>query len=277
MGGYWTASESVIHAVRPSPDRLPIASTSSCSAPGPAGVLAAIRAAELGARTALLTAAEFGGMAANDGPVPVRTLAFAARLMRDARQLAQYGIATTEPALHYDRLLARMREIVHEVSTHSALRERTDELGVTVYEQAGAARFTGPHTIETEGGCRLEAEKFVLCTGGVSRRLAIPGVELTHTHSDAWKLSGVPASLLVVGGGDTGVQIASMFHAFGSKVQLFERGPRILRAADEISRGCCLSRPSRVWRTGTRTLRRDHVVRADADRRAHELPRRPQR
>ena len=54
---------------------------------GPAGVLAALRAAELGARTALVTAAEFGGMAANDGPVPVRTLAFAARLMRDARQL----------------------------------------------------------------------------------------------------------------------------------------------------------------------------------------------
>ncbi len=67
----------------------------------------------------------------------------------------------------------------------------------------------------------------------MSRRLAIPGVELTHTHSDAWKLTGVPPSLLVVGGGDTGVQIASMFHAFGSKVQLFERGPRILRAADE--------------------------------------------
>ena len=67
----------------------------------------------------------------------------------------------------------------------------------------------------------------------MSRRLAIPGSELTHTHSDAWKLTGVPPSLLVIGGGDTGVQIASMFHAFGSKVQLFERGPRILRAADE--------------------------------------------
>ena len=196
-------------------------------------MLAALRAAELGARTALVTAAEFGGMAANDGPVPVRALAFAARLMRDARQLPQYGITTSEPALRYDRLLARVREVVHDVSTHSALREKIDALGVTVYEQAGAARFTGSHTIETEGGLRLEAAKFILCTGGVSRRLAIPGSELTHTHSDAWKLTGVPPSLLVIGGGDTGVQIASMFHAFGSKVQLFERGPRILRAADE--------------------------------------------
>ena len=117
---------------------------------GPAGVLAALRAAELGARTALVTAAEFGGMAANDGPVPVRALAFAARLMRDARQLPQYGITASEPVLRYDRLLARVREVVHDVSAHSALREKIDALGVTVYEQAGAARFTGSHTIETE-------------------------------------------------------------------------------------------------------------------------------
>src|SRR5437660_11992777 len=52
---------------------------------GPAGVLAALRAADLGARTVLVTRAEFGGMAANDGPVPVRALAHAARLIREAR------------------------------------------------------------------------------------------------------------------------------------------------------------------------------------------------
>ena len=59
---------------------------------GPPGVLAALRAAELGARTTLVSSAQFGGMAANDGPVPVRALAYAARLMRDARQLPRYGI-----------------------------------------------------------------------------------------------------------------------------------------------------------------------------------------
>ena len=200
---------------------------------GPAGALSAIRAAELGARTAIVTAGEFGGMAANDGPVPVRTLAYAARLMRDARQLPRYGITTSEPALRYDQLLARVHEVVHDVSTHSALREKIDALGVTVYEKAGAARFTGPHTIQTEGGLRLEAAKFILCTGGVSRRPAIPGIELTHTHSQAWTLAEVPPSMLVIGGGDTGVQIAAVFHGFGSQVQLFERGPGILRAADE--------------------------------------------
>src|SRR6478609_3912622 len=102
---------------------------------GPAGVVAALRAADLGARTALVTRDEFGGMAANDGPVPVRTLAHAARLIRDARQLGQYGIAVSEPVLDYSRLLARVREVVQDVRGHSSWREQIDGLGVSVYER----------------------------------------------------------------------------------------------------------------------------------------------
>src|SRR5947199_2571357 len=117
---------------------------------GPAGVVAALRAADLGARTVLVTRGAFGGMAASDGPVPVRTLAHAARLIRDARQLGRYGIAVSEPALDYPRLLARVREVVGAVRAHSCLRQQLDSLGVTVHERAGAARFAGPHTVETE-------------------------------------------------------------------------------------------------------------------------------
>src|SRR5438094_7124910 len=89
---------------------------------GPAGVLAAMRAADLGAKTALITHDEFGGMAANDGPVPVRTLAHAARLLREARQFDMYGIVVNEPVLDYSRLLARVRTVVKDVRMHSALR-----------------------------------------------------------------------------------------------------------------------------------------------------------
>src|SRR5215470_13618587 len=200
---------------------------------GPAGVLAALRAGDLGAKTALITRDEFGGMAANDGPVPVRTLAHAARLIREARQLGLYGIAVSEPVLDYSRLLARVREVVDDVRAHSAFREQIDSLGVTVYEQAGVARFADPHTVETESGLRLQAEKIIICTGGVSRRLSVPGFELTATHSDAWSLMSVPPSMLVIGGGATGAQVASIFNAFGSKVELFEAGPRILATEDE--------------------------------------------
>jgi pyruvate/2-oxoglutarate dehydrogenase complex dihydrolipoamide dehydrogenase (E3) component len=199
---------------------------------GPAGLGAALRAAELGARTALVTVGDVGGMAANDGPVPVRTLAHAARLLREARQLGRYGVGVSEPILDYVQLLSRTREVVHDVREHSIRREQAERIGVTIYERSGAAHFVDPLTIKTEKGLRLGADKFILCAGGKSRRLPIPGFEWTSTHSDAWSLTTVPPSMLVVGAGATGVQVASIFHAFGSRVQLFEVGPRILPTED---------------------------------------------
>src|SRR5918994_3454398 len=200
---------------------------------GPAGVVAALRAADLGSKTALISRDEFGGMAANDGPVPVRTLAHAARLIREARQLALYGISVGEPVLDYSRLLARVREVVDDVRAHSAFRPQVDSAGVSVYERTGTARFTDPHTLETESGLRLQADKFIICTGGISRSLSVPGAELTASHSDAWHLTSVPPSMLVIGGGATGAQVASIFNAFGSRIQLFQAGPRILQTEDQ--------------------------------------------
>jgi pyruvate/2-oxoglutarate dehydrogenase complex dihydrolipoamide dehydrogenase (E3) component len=199
---------------------------------GPAGVVAALRAADLGARTALVTRDDFGGMAANDGPVPVRTLAHAARLIREARQLHHYGIGVGEPVLDYSRLLTRVREVVNGVRDNSSLRPQIDSLGVIVHEHAGVACFTDEHTIKTESGLKLQAEKIIICTGGVSRKLSVPGFELTNTHSDAWSLGSIPPSMLVLGAGATGVQVASIFNAFGSRIQLFQTGPRILPTED---------------------------------------------
>ena len=87
---------------------------------GPAGVIAASCAAELGANAVLVTRDEFGGMAANDGPVPLRALAHAARLIREARQRHRYGVAASQPMLHYPRLLARVREVAEDVRSASA-------------------------------------------------------------------------------------------------------------------------------------------------------------
>ena len=149
---------------------------------GPAGVLAALRAADLGARTTLVTRAEFGGMAANDGPVPVRTLAHAARLIRDARQLGQYGIIVNEPKLDYSRLLARVREVVNDARAHSSLFQQIRSLGVTVHEHAGVARFVDQHTVVTESGLRLEGSKIIICTGGESSKATGPRLRVDE-HS----------------------------------------------------------------------------------------------
>jgi pyruvate/2-oxoglutarate dehydrogenase complex dihydrolipoamide dehydrogenase (E3) component len=200
---------------------------------GPAGVVAALRAAELGAHTALITREQVGGMAASDGPVPVRALAQAARLRREARHLSRYGVGPSESSLDYGRLLARVQEVVGEVAQHAVRRAELQEAGVIICEQAGTARFVDAHTIEADDGLRFEASKVILCAGGTNRTLPVPGAELAGSHRDAWTLTTVPESLLVVGAGATGVQVASVFAELGSHVALFEAGPRILATEDE--------------------------------------------
>lgn len=200
---------------------------------GPAGIFAALRTAERGARTTLVTSSEIGGMAANDGPVPVRTLAHAARLMRETRQLGLYGIRAGEPRLDYSMLLERVRKIVSEVVENSTFRPQLKEAGVVVREKLGLCRFVDPRTIEAESSERFTADRIIICTGGQARTLRVPGSGHVSSHSGAWAMKSVPESLLVIGGGATGLQVASIFAAFGSEVSLFEVRPRILAGEDE--------------------------------------------
>jgi pyruvate/2-oxoglutarate dehydrogenase complex dihydrolipoamide dehydrogenase (E3) component len=207
---------------------------------GPAGIVAAQQAARLGANTAVVTKDYVGGMANTDGPVPVRALAHAARLVREAQQLPRYGIAAIDPRVDYPALLARVRQIVVEVYNEVGFVDELLDLGVAVYEHAGAARFIDPHTIETETGLRLEGQKIIICGGGHNRTLPIPGIEHTVTHSDAWRLQAIPKSMIIVGSGATGAQVASIFNAFGTEVSLFEIMPRILMTEDEdVSTAVC--------------------------------------
>ena len=199
---------------------------------GPAGTLAAARAAELGATTALVTGGSFGGMSANEGPVPVRTLAHAARLVREARQLPRYGINVARPSLDYARLVQRAMEVVSEARAHSTLLDRIERAGVTLLEHAGFAKFVDAHTVAVEDGSALTADRFVICTGGVSRAFSVPGAGLTVTPAAAFGLTAIPRSLLVIGAGATGVQVASIFNALGSEVTLCQSGPRIVDTED---------------------------------------------
>jgi len=201
---------------------------------GPAGTAAALRAADLGAKTALITRGAFGGMSANEGPIPVRTLAHAARLAREARQLARYGIVANEPpSLDYARLLARARDVVSEAREKSTLLKQIEAAGVALFERAGTARFSDAHTMECESGLVLQAGAVVVCTGGISRPLQIPGGDLAVTPADAFSLAALPNSLLVIGAGATGMQVASIFNAFGTAIVLCQTGPRIAPTEDE--------------------------------------------
>ncbi len=203
---------------------------------GPAGTAAAMRAGDLGAKTALITRGAYGGMAANEGPIPVRVLAHAARLAREARQLAQYGIGVERPSLDYPRLLERAREVVGEARRHSTLLEQIKNAGVELFEHAGTAEFGDPQTIRSASAPTLRGQRIVICSGGVSRALDIPGGHLTVTPGDAFSLTAVPKSMIVIGAGATGVQVASIFNALGSSVTICQAGPRIIASEDaEIS------------------------------------------
>lgn len=200
---------------------------------GPAGVTAALRARELGAAVALVERGRMGGTCTNDGCVPTRVLAKAARLLRDAAQFGDYGLEAPAPALNFERLLARTQQVVYTIHEKKQLIGHLRASGAEVFAGAGYAHFLDPHNLELGDGRRLSAEKFILCAGGRARRLDFPGAELALTHSDVWSLKKLPASAVIAGAAATGCQLASILAAFGCQVTLLEVAPRILGTEDE--------------------------------------------
>ncbi len=201
---------------------------------GPAGVTAALRAAELGAQVALVERGRLGGTCTNDGCVPTRVLAHAARLRRDAEQFAAYGLSGAPPQVDFARVLSRTQKIVYQVHEKKQLVDHLERSGVSLYSETGEASFSDPQTLLLGNGERLQADKFIIAAGGHARRLSFPGSEYTLTHSDVWSLNRLPASIVVVGGAATGSQLASIFSAFGAKVWLLELGPALLGREDPI-------------------------------------------
>lgn len=200
---------------------------------GPAGVTAALRARELGASTALVERGRLGGTCTNDGCVPTRVLAKAARLLRDAAQFEDYGLMDTSlPRVDFSHVLARTRHVVDAMHEKKQLIDHLDDVGVATYTGVGNARFVDAHTLAFPDGRQIYGKRFVLAVGGSPRRLPIPGAEHILTHSDVWDMESLPDSVVIVGTGATGAQLASVFNAFGVDVTMLDLAPRILPGED---------------------------------------------
>jgi pyruvate/2-oxoglutarate dehydrogenase complex dihydrolipoamide dehydrogenase (E3) component len=199
---------------------------------GPAGVTAALRGRELGASVALIEQNRMGGTCTNDGCVPTRVLAKAARLLRDYSQFSDYGIMTAPPEINFIRLIQRTQQVVYSIHEKKQLINVLQQAGVQVYAGVGRAQFVDPHVVVLPDGTHLEAQKFVLCIGGHAARLKFPGAEHAITHSDVWSLKKLPKSVVIIGAAATGCQLASIFSAFGSSVTLLEVAPTILPRED---------------------------------------------
>jgi pyruvate/2-oxoglutarate dehydrogenase complex dihydrolipoamide dehydrogenase (E3) component len=199
---------------------------------GPAGLSAALQARELGARVTLLEAGQLGGTSLNRGPAPVRTLARAARLARDWSSWSSFGLRGPAPVLDLPAVLAncdRVARYAHEKKDMAGHLRRQD---IDVIEDLGPVCFTGPHSMAATDGRTWSADHVILAVGGHAARLPIPGAEHALTYEDVPSLTSLPRRVAVVGGADTGCQIASILQDFGAAVTVFEAGPVLVPAAD---------------------------------------------
>lgn len=201
---------------------------------GPAGVTAALRARELGATVAIIERDRLGGTCTNDGCVPTRVLARAARLAREARQFHEYGLEIQKPELDFNRLIQRTQQVVYTIHEKKQLLKTLSIAGVETYIGVGNANFIDEHTVSFGDGQQLKGGKFIICVGGHARRLNFPGAEYALTHNDIWSMQKEPAHIAIVGASATGCQVASIFEALGTKVSMLEMNDRILKLEDPV-------------------------------------------
>ncbi|WP_307786215.1 NAD(P)/FAD-dependent oxidoreductase [Rathayibacter sp. SD072] len=230
---------------------------------GPAGTAAALRAAELGARVVVLEAARVGGTCVNTGCVPTRVLAKTARIIREARTASDYGVDVGTPRIDWAATVQHVHERVDEVRSIKREAQRFEEEGVELIHE-GRARFEDESTLVLDSGRRLTASSILVCVGGHSRRLPIPGAELATVPEDVLALPSLPRRVAVIGGGNTGAQLVTVFNAFGSEVTLLDVAPRILMTSDaSISEyvGAAFERQGVHVSTGIETV--ESIERAD--------------
>jgi pyruvate/2-oxoglutarate dehydrogenase complex dihydrolipoamide dehydrogenase (E3) component len=199
---------------------------------GPAGVTAALQARELGARVTLLEAGQVGGTSLNRGPAPVRTLARAARLARDWSSWAVFGLDGPPPVPNLPAVVANSDRVARYAHGKKDMTGHLRRHGIELVEDLGPVGFADPHTLAASGARTWSADRIILAVGGHAGRLPIPGADLALTYEDIPSLATFPRRVAVVGGADTGCQIASIFEDLGSTVSLFEAGPVLLPAAD---------------------------------------------
>jgi pyruvate/2-oxoglutarate dehydrogenase complex dihydrolipoamide dehydrogenase (E3) component len=199
---------------------------------GPAGITAALQGCELGAHVTLLEAGQIGGTSLNRGPAPVRTLARAARLARDWSSWSSFGLQGPAPVPDLPAVLANSERVACYARDKKDLAGHLRRQGIDLIEDLGPVRFTGAHSMAAADGRAWSADRIILAVGGHAARLPIPGAGLGLTYEDIPSLTRLPDRVAVIGGADTGCQIASIFEDFGVAVTVFEAGPVLVPAAD---------------------------------------------
>jgi glutathione reductase (NADPH) len=194
---------------------------------GSGGVRASRVAASYGARVAIAEKSKLGGTCVNVGCIPKKLLVYASRFREDFEDADGFGWTVGERRVNWQRLIANKdREI-----------DRLNRVYQDVLENAGVEIITGhacildPHTVEVQQK-RYTAKYILVATGGRPTIPAIPGSGHAITSNEAFYLSRLPESIIIVGGGYVGVEFAGIFHGLGTEVTLVHRRSLLLTGFD---------------------------------------------
>ncbi len=195
---------------------------------GPGGYVAAIRAAQLGMKTAVAEKDAVGGRCLNYACIPAKAVLRVADVLSEVRDAGEFGIQVGEPTIDYAAVSARRKKVISTLTGGvSGLFKKN---GIELIE--GEASLAGPGAV-TIGSQTLSAKTIVLATGSVKR--PIPGTQFGGRvigTEEAWALEELPKSMAVVGAGASGAEIASAYARLGVEVTLLEALERVLPTED---------------------------------------------
>ena len=197
---------------------------------GPGGYVAAIRAAQLGLKTALIEREHLGGICLNWGCIPTKALLRSAEIYRQLRHLEAYGLGADNPRVDLAKVVKRSRGVASQLS--GGVKHLLKKNKVTVVD--GHARLEGAGKLRV-GEALYTAKHIILATGARARSL--PGLQpdgkQIWTYKEAMVPAALPKSLLVVGSGAIGIEFASFYNALGVSVTVAEVLERVLPVEDE--------------------------------------------
>jgi len=202
---------------------------------GPAGYVAALRAAQLGGRATVVEMDAFGGTCLNRGCVPSKTLLHSAELYQTMMKSEQFGIVAKDVSADLAKMQARKNTVIktHVSGVESLLKGNKVEI------IRGRARLLPSLQVEIEGGDSqkrsIQASKIILATGSKPISLPIPGADSPSGIMSAEKilnLEKIPESIVIIGGGVIGVEMATILAKLGCQVSVVEMLPHILPLED---------------------------------------------